>query len=141
MTTTNRPSPPLIRVAAGILVQDGRVLIARRPSGTHLGGLWEFPGGKCEPGETMEACLHRELWEELAVRVTDSEPLCVVRHDYPGKSVELHFFRCRIAEATARPLPGSEVRWVAAGELSDYEFPVADRAVIERLQRSEGDLS
>ncbi len=138
MTRAGDKPAGVVRVAAGIVVQKGRYLIARRPAGTHLAGLWEFPGGKCEPGETMEACLHRELWEELAVRITEPEPVQVVRQAYPEKTVELHFYRCGIRDGTVRPLPGSEVRWVTASELSAFEFPPADQPVIERLQR-EGD--
>lgn len=126
-----------VRVAAGIITRDGRLLIAKRPKGSHLEGLWEFPGGKCEPGETMEACLHRELWEELEVRVADPIRLCVLRHAYPEKTVEVHFFRCRLASGEARPSAGSELRWVAPAELSEYEFPQADRSIIETLQCGE----
>ena len=79
----------VIEVAAGIIVHEGRYLIARRKAGVHLGGLWEFPGGKRETGETLEECLHRELREELNVRIGPPTPFQVVRHEYPEKIVEL----------------------------------------------------
>lgn len=128
----------VIRVAAGVIAQQGRYLLARRPAGTHLEGLWEFPGGKCEPGETLLECLARELREELSIEVTDIAPLMTVRHAYPEKTVELHVFRCRLAAGTPQAMPGSELRWVTAAELNDYVLPPADRPVIERLQKEDG---
>lgn len=128
-------SPPVTRVAAGVIGQGGLYLIARRKAGAHLGGLWEFPGGKCNPDEAPADCVRRELWEELAVRIGTPIPLCVVNHDYPERRVELHFFRCRIEEGEARPLGCSELRWVTPGELADFVFPPADHVLIEKLQR------
>lgn len=137
MTDALGSATEIVYVAAGVVQQDGRYLIAKRPRGTHLEGLWEFPGGKREPGETMEACLRRELWEELAVRIADPVLLCVLRHEYPEKTVELHFFRCRIVHGEARASAGSELRWATAMELSHYAFPPADRPVIAVLQGAE----
>jgi mutator protein MutT len=115
-------------------VQDGRYLIARRKPDTHLGGLWEFPGGKREPGETLEDCLRRELREELGVEVTAPIRFRVVRHEYPEKTVELHFFLCSIHAGRARALGCEDLRWVAPDELTDFEFPPADRTLIEVLR-------
>src|SRR5574341_2425244 len=123
----------IIRVAAAIVQRDGRYLIAKRKPGTHLGGLWEFPGGKQEPGEPLEACLRRELREELAIEITAPEPFKVIRHEYPDKTVELNFFRCSIAGGQPRPLGCEEVRWVTPGELLEVVFPPADRSVIQAL--------
>ncbi|MFO0773667.1 MAG: 8-oxo-dGTP diphosphatase MutT [Nitrospiraceae bacterium] len=131
-------SPAVIRVAAGIIVERGRYLISKRPPGGHLAGLWEFPGGKCEPGETLEACLLRELREELSVTVSEPSLLMTVCHTYLEKTVELNFFRCRLVKGTPRAMPGSDIRWVTAFEFSEYEFPPADRPVIARLQQDEG---
>lgn len=131
---------PVIQVAAGIIVHEGRYLIARRPTGGHLAGSWEFPGGKREAGETLEACLHRELWEELSVRVRGVVHYCSVRHDYPEKSVELHFFRCRLEEGTVRPAKAGVVEWVGISEFGRYQFPAADQPVIARL-RQEGEVA
>jgi len=131
-----RHVPAVVQVAAGLIVREGHYLIARRKAGTHLGGLWEFPGGKCEPGESLEDCLHRELLEELGIAVTSPVRFRVIRHEYPEKTVELHFFRCTVSRGEASALDCEEVRWVTPGELSDYEFPPADRPLIEALQRT-----
>jgi len=110
-------------------------LIARRNPGVHLAGFWEFPGGKCEPGETLEECLQRELFEELGIRIDVPTPFQVVRHEYAEKTVELHFFRCRIKTGHATALDCAEIRWVSPHELGNFEFPPADRPIIEALQR------
>ena len=132
---SSRPSP-VVQVAAGLIVREGHYLIARRRADTHLGGLWEFPGGKRERGETLEDCLQRELREELGVDVSSPIHFRVIRHDYPGKTVELHFFRCAISRGEARALDCEEVRWVMPAELTSYEFPPADRPLIEALQQT-----
>jgi mutator protein MutT len=124
----------LVQVAAGLICREGRYLIARRKTNVHLGGLWEFPGGKCEPGETLEDCLRRELQEELAIRIAAPVRFHTIRHEYPEKTVELHFFRCSILSGQARPIDCAEVRWVSPDELVDYEFPPADRPIIEALR-------
>lgn len=131
-----RRAPAVVQVAAGLIVRKGRYLIARRRAGTHLGGLWEFPGGKCEPGESLEVCLRRELREELGITVTAPAPFRVIRHKYPAKTVELHFFRCAVSRGEARALDCEEVRWVTPKEMGRYEFPPADRPLIAALQRS-----
>lgn len=124
-----------IEVAAGLIRQDGRYLIARRKPGVHLGGFWEFPGGKREPGETLEECLRRELFEELNVRIDVPLPYRLIRHEYAERIVEIHFFRCSIEEGKPRPIDSTELRWVRPTDLSDFQFPPADQAVIEDLQR------
>lgn len=128
----------VIQVAAGLIQREGRYLIARRKPDAHLGGLWEFPGGKREPGETLEACLQRELFEELHVRITGPRPYQVVRHAYPEKTVELHFFHCAIETGEAKPMDGTELRWVLPDELSQYQFPPADEVILEALRRDAG---
>jgi 8-oxo-dGTP diphosphatase len=123
-----------IEVAAA-LVQDaaGRYLLTRRRSGTHLAGLWEFPGGKCERGETLEACLRRELREELGGEFAVGEKVDIVRWEYPERTVVLHFYRCRLTGGAIEPREGQEIAWVEAGSLPDYELPPADRALLARL--------
>ncbi len=132
---------PVIQVAAGLICQEGRYLIARRKSGVHLGGLWEFPGGKREAGETLEDCLRRELREELSITVTDPVHFQVIRHEYPERTVELHFFRCAIAEGQVKPVDCAEVKWIAPEEFGQFAFPPADRPVLEALQRRQGEGS
>jgi mutator protein MutT len=123
-----------IEVAAGLISREGRYLIARRKSGVHLAGLWEFPGGKREAGETLEECLRRELWEELHVRVDLVSPFHTIRHEYPEKTVELHFFRCLIESGQPTPVDCAEIRWVSPDQLEDFEFPPADRPVLDALR-------
>ena len=127
----------VIEVAAGLIGRDGRYLITRRKTGVHLGGLWEFPGGKRESRESLEECLHRELWEELNVRIGAPVPFQIVRHEYPEKTVELHFFRCRIESGEAIAVDCAELRWVYPHEMAAFEFPSADQAVITALQQGE----
>jgi len=125
----------VIEVAAGIIYREGRYLIARRKPGVHLGGYWEFPGGKREEGESLEECLHRELFEELSIRVDVPIPYRIIRHAYPERTVELHFFRCAIEQGEAAPIDCEEIRWVLPEELAQFEFPPADRVIIDALQR------
>lgn len=123
-----------IQVAAGLILREGRYLIAQRKVGVHLGGLWEFPGGKCEPGESLEDCLRRELWEELGIEISTPVPFHVIRHEYPEKTVELHFFRCSIQDGQAQALNCEDLCWVTPEELAKFEFPPADQPLIQALQ-------
>lgn len=125
----------VIEVAAGLIQQDGRYLIAKRKAGVHLAGYWEFPGGKREVNESLEDCLRRELFEELSIRVDVPVPYRIVRHQYSDRTVELHFYHCRIEEGQAAPLDSEEIRWVLPEELRGYRFPPADQVIIEALQR------
>lgn len=125
----------VVEVAAGLVYREGRYLIAKRKPDVHLAGFWEFPGGKREPGETFEDCLGRELFEELNIRIGTPVPFQVVRYQYPEKTVELHFFRCGIESGQATAVDCAEIRWVWPHELEDFEFPPADRPILEALRR------
>lgn len=125
----------VVDVAAGLVFSEGRYLIARRNPGVHLAGFWEFPGGKCEPGETLEACLRRELFEELGICIDMPVPFQVIRHEYEEKTVQLHFFHCRIETGQATAIDCAEIRWVWPHELGNFEFPPADRPIIEALRQ------
>lgn len=125
-----------IEVAAGLVFRGGKLLITQRHAGSHLGGLWEFPGGKREPGETFEQCLRRELREELGCEVEVGERLESIAHDYPEKSVRLEFFRCRWIAHEPRPLDCADCRWVTREQLADFEFPAADARLLEKLRVS-----
>lgn len=125
----------VVEVAAGLVCHDGRYLIARRNPGVHLAGFWEFPGGKREPGESLEECLRRELFEELGIRIDEPTPFQCIRHEYTEKTVELHFFHCTIQAGQATAIDCAEIRWVLPQELGDFEFPPADRPIIEALGR------
>ncbi len=125
-------TPGSILVAAAVIERDGRYLITRRQPGVHLAGHWEFPGGKCEPDETLHACLRRELREELNVDVTVGDVLLTTTHDYPERRVELHFVRCGL-EGEPAPQLGQEMRWTPREELNALEFPAADAELIRVL--------
>ena len=119
-------------VSAAVVQRGGSYLVTRRLRGTHLEGLWEFPGGKCEPGETHAACLRREILEELGCVADVGEKLLTVAHEYAERSVELHFFRCDITGEPA-PLLGQEIRWVDRTQLRTLDFPPADEDLIRLL--------
>jgi 8-oxo-dGTP diphosphatase len=121
-----------ILVLAAVIERDGRFLLSKRLKGTHLEGRWEFPGGKCGPSESHEACLSRELLEELDVASTVGREIIAIDHTYPDRSVRLHFRECRI-DGEPRPVLGQELRWVTRGELVTLDLPEADRALVRRL--------
>jgi mutator protein MutT len=121
-----------IVVTAAVIERDGRVLVTRRQQGVHLEGYWEFPGGKCDAGETYAACLARELREELDAAARIGDEIFTTTHAYPDRQVELHFLRCEL-ESEPRPLLGQEMRWVPRGELATLEFPPADAELIRLL--------
>jgi 8-oxo-dGTP diphosphatase len=121
-----------IVVTAAIVEDHDRYFVTRRQEGVHLEGLWEFPGGKCEPGETLEDSLRRELKEELGADVVIGEEVFSVTHDYPERRVELHFLSCTFLNAPV-PLLGQEMRWVGRNELKSLKFPPADDELIDLL--------
>ena len=119
-------------VLAAVIERDGHFLMTRRLEGTHLAGKWEFPGGKCEPDETHEACLLRELGEELDVQSEIGEEIFTVEHAYPERTVRLHFRRATLS-GDPSPQQGQEMRWVARADLRSLDLPEADRGLIELL--------
>jgi len=127
---------PIIDVAAALVFREGRLLITQRYAHAHLGGLWEFPGGKREPHETFEACLQRELREELGIEVAVGDLVESLTHAYPEKTVHLNFYRCRWQEHEPQPLGCSAIKWVMADELKNYAFPDADARLLDNLQQN-----
>ncbi|HSH13277.1 MAG TPA: Nudix family hydrolase, partial [Desulfurivibrionaceae bacterium] len=125
-----------IHVAVGVIVRDGRVLIARRPDHVHQGGLLEFPGGKVESGETVQQALVREIGEETGLRLSESslEPVIGIRHDYGDKRVFLDVWRTSHALGEPEGKEGQPVDWLAPEQLRDQDFPVANRPVIRALR-------
>lgn len=121
-----------IVVAAAVVERDGRFLLTRRPAGSHLAGVWEFPGGKCEPFESLTDCLVRELREELAVDAVVHEEVLATTYEYADRRVELHFFRCTM-QAEPSPALGQEMRWVRRADLEQLELPPADASLIHQL--------
>lgn len=122
----------VVEVVAAVIERAGAILITRRPAGSHLAGLWEFPGGKPDPGETHEIALRREIAEELGADAAIGERIETIDWAYPDKRVRLHFYRATIS-GEPRPLEGQEMRWVAPAELGDFDFPEADAALLAVL--------
>jgi mutator protein MutT len=129
---TGNASP--VEVSAALIFHGGKLLITRRHAKSHLGGLWEFPGGKREPGETFEQCLVREIREELGVEISVGTLFEEITHDYPEKSVHLKFFTCGLLSAEPQPLDCAAVQWVTRSELADFEFPAADKQLLAKLK-------
>ena len=124
----------IIEVSAALIFHQGRLLITQRHAAAHLGGLWEFPGGKREPGESFEVCLVREIREELAVDIAVDEQFEEVTHAYPEKTVHLKFFICRLIEGEPQAIGCAAFHWATKAELGRFEFPAADRQLLERLK-------
>ncbi|MDG1459999.1 MAG: 8-oxo-dGTP diphosphatase MutT [Luminiphilus sp.] len=123
-----------LHVAVGVLTDvEGRILIARRPAKLHQGGLWEFPGGKVEPGETLERALARELKEELGVIVKTTEPLIEIRHDYGDRKVRLDVHRVLAWLGEAKGMEGQPLAWTLPSALEDFDFPAANVPIVEKL--------
>ena len=125
----------MIKVAAAIIRRDQRMLLTRRRADSHLPNLWEFPGGKVEPGESLPEALQRELREELGISVEVLDECYTTSHHYPARSVELHFFNCRIIKGEPSAIEVAEFRWVKSADLLSYNFPEADLELVERLSR------
>jgi len=124
-------------VAAGVLIEGGRVLLTQRKKGSHLAGAWEFPGGKVEAGEDPRDALVRELKEEIGIDVTVSDPVEVTFHAYPEKSVLLLFFAVTRREGSPDPqaLDVAAVKWAAGDALDDALFPPADVPILAKVRR------
>ncbi len=123
-----------LEVAAGLIFRNGKLLITQRRNADHLGGLWEFPGGKREGNESFEACLVRELKEELGLDVQTGQLIETVIHHYPGKSVCLKFFKCSCEAGDPQPLACQAIAWIGPDEIDRYEFPAADARLLEKLK-------
>lgn len=126
----------LLVSAVALIDPDGRVLLAQRPEGKSLAGLWEFPGGKVEPGETPEAALIRELKEELDIDTWTSclAPLTFASHSCPDFHLLMPLFACRRWQGTVRPVEGQKLAWVKPNALRDYPMPPADLPLIPILR-------
>jgi 8-oxo-dGTP diphosphatase len=130
-----------IHVTAALVRRGGQLLAAQRREGDARGGCWEFPGGKIETGESPEACLERELHEELALNVAVRDHFLSVTHDYPEVRVHLHAYLCDYLEGDATPLEHQRVRWLSPRELSTLSWSAADRPIVEKLLAEEGRTS
>ena len=124
-------------VTAAVIERNGCYLVTQRQRGVHLEGYWEFPGGKCEDDESLEACLRRELKEELGTDAEVLQELMSVKHEYPERTLELHFMACRLLREPS-PQLGQQMRWVARAELATLRFPPADDELIDMLVQQKG---
>ena len=128
-------------VAAVISDDKGRILLTRRPEGAHMGGLWEFPGGKVENGESYSEALVRELNEELGIAVQKGRPLTFAVHSEKNLEILLLFYSATITAGRPKPLEGQEITWVRPDELGNYAMPPADDEVVSLLvNRNEGSM-
>lgn len=127
-----------IHVAAGVILNSERqVLLALRPKDKHKGGLWEFPGGKVEAGESVRAALARELLEEIDLVVLEARPFLVIDHDYGDKQVRLDVWLVSRFDGTPRGTEGQQVAWVNVADLQHYRFPEANAGIVAALRRSD----
>lgn len=124
-----------LQVAAAVIKKDGRVLIAQRPRGSHMGLKWEFPGGKIEPGEDAPGCLVREIKEELDLDISVEGKLTVVEHQYGDRKVVLHCYWCRCLAGEAWARDCHDFKWVTKEDLNNYDFAGADQPVVQFLIR------
>lgn len=132
-----RKRVPHYQIGAAIVKKGNKILITQRPQDGMLGGLWEFPGGKQQSGESLEDCVRREIAEELGVEIAVGEKLISVDHGYSHFTITLHCFWCTHRSGRLKKLGVADFRWVTIGELGNFAFPKADRVVLDRLQ-SEG---
>ncbi len=130
------PKPIVLVVAAALVDPDDRVLVARRPAGKAMAGLWEFPGGKMADGETPEAALIRELREELAIDVTESclAPFTFASHDYDDFHLMMPLYVCRVWQGTPRAREGQDLKWLRPRDLAAYDMPPADKPLVAMLR-------
>ena len=133
MSKVQAQNSKIVEVAAGLVFRDGQLLITQRFPEAHLGGLWEFPGGKRHEGETFQQCLSRELREELGIEVEVGELFESITHKYPEKTVHLEFFLCRLANGAPKPLGCPAFAWISTAELGSYDFPAADARLLQKL--------
>ncbi len=124
-------------MTAAVISDNGQVLIAQRPPDGMLGGLWEFPGGKQEPGETLAECLLREIREELGLEIAVGELLAMVKHSYTHFKITLYAFACRLIAGQPQALGVADWRWVTLDELETFPFPRTDQKIIAALRRAE----
>ena len=135
LTLSQQNPLPQLHVAVGVILQQQQVLLALRSSKQHQGGKWEFPGGKVEQGESVQAALYRELKEELAITVTKAEPFMLLNYTYPERQVTLDIWLVTDFSGTPEGLEGQPLQWVNISDLATITFPEANLPIVERLQK------
>ncbi|AWB68731.1 8-oxo-dGTP diphosphatase MutT [Saccharobesus litoralis] len=129
----------IVNVAVGVVVNEQKqILLAKRAKEQHQGGLWEFPGGKVELGESTFKALVREFKEEVDLELEHGQPLILIEHDYGDKQVRLDTWLVEQFSGSARGVEGQEVRWVPVAELANYEFPAANQAILQAINQTLG---
>jgi mutator protein MutT len=124
----------IIEVSAALIFRNGKLLVTQRQANAHLGGLWEFPGGKREADETSEQCLVREIFEELGIEISVGELFEEMTHAYDEKTVHLKFFVCELIRGEPQLFGCAAFKWIGKSELADCEFPAADAKLLEKLR-------
>ncbi|WJG08720.1 8-oxo-dGTP diphosphatase MutT [Aliiglaciecola sp. LCG003] len=124
----------VVDVAVGVIRQDNKIFVSKRAEDVHQGGLWEFPGGKVEAGESVESAMCRELYEEVGIEVTKQSPFMLLEHDYGDKHVRLHIHMIEQFKGRAHGKEGQLTQWIAIDKLVDLNFPAANQAIIDKLQ-------
>ena len=128
-----KPEIPHFNVTAAVIQKNGKVLLAKRPSKGLLGGMWEFPGGKVERGETLEDCLNREIWEELDAVIRVGEPFGIYKHAYTHFRITLYAFFCELIKGEPKAIEAAELAWVKPGELQQFPMGKVDRQIAQKL--------
>lgn len=128
---------PHKKIGVGVIYNEaGNILIDRRRAQGEMGGLWEFPGGKIEPNETVQDCIKREIQEELGIEVSVEECLSIIKHRYSKFDVTLFVYYCQYVKGEPQPIECEEIRWVSVSELDRYDFPDANYQIITLIQSS-----
>jgi A/G-specific adenine glycosylase len=128
-----KPATPHFHIGAAVIRLDGKILISQRPLKGLLGGLWEFPGGKQEPGESLPQTVRREIKEELGIEIKAGKKLAEVDHAYSHFKITLHAYECRYLRGKARALEVMDWRWVRPQDLTKFAFPAANQPIIRKL--------
>ena len=123
-------------VGVAVVEKEGRYLITQRRFEDHLGGVWEFPGGKIHEGESDQDCVRRDLKEELDIEVQVREHLGTIQYAYPDRHLELRFYHCQYMSGEPKPIHVQDFRWIHSDELIFYQFPKADREIVAKLNQA-----
>jgi len=136
----NQKTRHIVKVCAAVIYSNGRILVTRRPPDKFMGNHWEFPGGKCEPGESPHDCIIREIREELAIEVQPVAYLLTTKTQHPNCEIEMEFLLCRLIAGTPKPVQCSECRWATLDQLNELKFPPADSELVKLITQNPSPL-